>query len=184
MRFLQIHLMLGIAIRRESNLGVSEVNDGVNVMDFFTTHVFPELQDSNHANRPMVKATALKFVCTFRLQFTRGQTIALMPLLIAHLGSPSVVVHTYAAYAIERILMTKEVDASAVKRSKIMVTDLQPFLESLFTGLFGIVDNTEWNENDYVMKCVMRSLATAGEDVIPITGIVFDKLAAALGRVC
>jgi exportin-2 (importin alpha re-exporter) len=176
--------MLGISIRRESSLGVSEVNDGVNVMDFFTTHIFPELQDSNHANRPMVKATALKFVCTFRNQFSREQIVALLPLVIAHLGSPSVVVHTFAAFAIERILVTKETDANGAKRGKITIEELNPFLESLFTGLFAIVDNTEWNENDHVMKCIMRSLATAGEHVIPITNIVFNKLASALERVC
>jgi exportin-2 (importin alpha re-exporter) len=176
--------MLGIAIRRESNVGVSELNPNVNIMDFFTTHVFPELQDTNHANRPMVKATALKFVCKFRNQFTREQHVALMPLLIAHLASPSVVVHTYAAYAIERILITKETDSSGKTRSKISRTELQPFLQTLFTGLFQIVDNTEWNENEYVMKCIMRSLASVESDIIPVTNIVFEKLSTALARVC
>lgn len=76
-----IHLMLGIAIRLESYQGVSELNANVNVMDFFTSQVFPELQDSNHASRPMVKSTALKFVCTFRKQFSKEQLLALMPLL-------------------------------------------------------------------------------------------------------
>jgi exportin-2 (importin alpha re-exporter) len=175
--------MFGISIRRESNQGVSETNPAVNVMDFFTTHIFPELQDFNHNNRPMVKATALKFVCTFRNQFSRQQLVALMPLLIKHLSSPNIVVHTFAAYAIERILFTKEIEAG-VTRHKISGVELQPFLEALFTGLFNIVDNTEWDENEHVMKCVMRSLATAGADVIPITGIVFGKLATALERVC
>jgi exportin-2 (importin alpha re-exporter) len=176
--------MFGISIHRESSQGVSETNPAVSVMDFFTTHIFPELQDVNHNNRPMVKATALKFVCTFRNQFTREQLVALVPLLIKHLSSPIVVVHTFAAYAIERILFTKETEANGAKRHKISGVELQPFLEPLFTGLFNIVDNTDWNENEHVMKCVMRSLATAGADVIPITGIVFSKLATALERVC
>ena len=176
--------MLGISIRRESSQGVSEINDGVNVMEFFNSHIFPELQDQNHGLRPIVKATALKFVCTFRNQFTRVQLVALMPLLIAHLSSPSVVVHTFAAYAIERILVTKETDATGAMRNKFSRVELQPFLETLFTGLFGIVANTDWNENDHVMKCVMRSLASAGDDIIPVTQVVFEKLAVALGNVC
>ncbi|CAJ1942948.1 unnamed protein product [Cylindrotheca closterium] len=180
-----IHLMLGIAIRLESHQGVSELNDNVNMLEFFSTQVFSELQDTNHSNRPMVKATGLKFVCTFRKQFTREQLIGLLPLLIAHLGSPSIVVHTLAGYAIERIMMTSEVDATTQqKRYKISRVELQPLLESLFTGLFGIIDNAEWNENEHVMKCTMRALSRAGEDVVPITDIVFNKLAAALGRVC
>jgi exportin-2 (importin alpha re-exporter) len=177
--------MLGIAIRLESHQGVSEMNDNVNMLEFFSTQVFPELQDTNHSNRPMVKATALKFICTFRKQFTREQLISLLPLLISHLGSPSIVVHTLAAYGIERILMTREGDhATGNKRYKISHVELQPLLESLFTGLFQIVENTELNENEHVMKCTMRALSRAGEDVIPITGIVFNKLAAALERVC
>mmetsp|Transcript_36288 Transcript_36288/g.87897 ORF Transcript_36288/g.87897 Transcript_36288/m.87897 type:complete len:977 (+) Transcript_36288:29-2959(+) len=180
-----IHLMLGTAIRLESHQGVSELNENVNMLEFFSTQVFSELQDTNHSNRPMVKATALKFVCTFRKQFTREQLISLLPLLIAHLGSPSIVVHTLAGYGIERILMTSEVDPTTQqKRYKISRVELQPLLESLFTGLFGIIDNTEWNENEHVMKCTMRALSRAGEDVVPITGIVFNKLAAALERVC
>jgi exportin-2 (importin alpha re-exporter) len=176
--------MLGIAIRLESHQGVSELNDNVNLMEFFSSQVFPELQDSNHANRPMVKATALKFVCTFRKQFTKEQLVALLPLLISHLNSPNVVVHTLAAYAIERILMTLEEGVGGAKRYKIARVDLQPYLETLFTGLFAIVDNVEMNENEHVMKCTMRALARAGEDVVPITGIVFNKLASALERVC
>lgn len=176
--------MLGIAIRLESHQGVSELNENVNMLEFFSTQVFPELQDANHSNRPMVKATALKFVCTFRKQFTREQLISLLPLLITHLGSSSVVVHTLAGYSIERILMTSEQDQATGKRYKISRVELNPLLESLFTALFQILDSTELNENEHVMKCTMRVLSRAGEDVIPITGIVFNKLAAYLERVC
>jgi exportin-2 (importin alpha re-exporter) len=174
--------MMGIAIRRGSTQGVSEINEAVNVMDFFQTQILPELQDSNHASRPVVKATSIKFVSVFRNQFTRENLVQLMPLLIQHLGSPIVVVHTFAAYAIERILLAKEV-VGATKQPKISSADFMPFLEPLFTGLFAIIDNQEWNENDYVMKCVMRALSKAGEDVVPVTQIVITKLTAALGRV-
>ena len=50
-------------------------------------------------------------------------------------------------------LVAKDV---TTKQPKFGRADLQPFLQSLFTALFGIVDNVEWNENDYVMKCVMN----------------------------
>ena len=177
--------MLGIAIRRESSMGVSEVTPGVDVKQFFNDQIFPELQDANHSNRPMVKATALKYVSTFRNQFTREELVALLPLLISHLSSPSVVVHTYAAYAIERILVTKEADASGTHRiNKVTRTELKPFVENLFSGLFQIVGNTTHNENEYAMKCIMRSLATIGEEVVPVTAIVFEHLSAVLERVC
>ena len=81
---------------------------------------------------------------------------------IAHLASPVVVVHTFAAYAIERILFTKEEVTGGASVPKIRSADLTAFVEPLFTGLFAIVDNEEHNENDYVMKCVMRALYGLG----------------------
>jgi len=180
-----IHLMMGISIKTESSfIGVTQINEGVNVMDFFMTQILPELQDTNHSSRPVVKATSIKFVSVFRNQFSRENLLQLMPMLIAHLASPVVVVHTFAAYAIERVLVTKQEAApGGAKVAKFGRAELKAFVEPMFTGLFAIVDNTKWDENDYVMKCVMRSLATAGEDVIPVTQSVISKLTEALGRV-
>jgi len=178
--------MMGIAIKKESSRGVSEVNASVNILDFFQSQILPELQDPNHGARPVVKATSIKFVASFRNQFTREDLVQIMPLLIQHLASPVVVVHTFAAYAIERILFTKEVATGTgmtMKRPKITAVELKPFLQPLFNGLFAIIDNTRWNENDYVMKCVMRSLSSAGEDVLPVVQIVITKLTEALGRI-
>ena len=174
-----IYLIFGIAIKAESAIGgVSEVNPNVNVLQFFSKNIYPELEDTNHATRPMLKATALKFVGTFRNQFTKDQLIALMPLLIHHLASPSVVVHSYAAYGIEKIMTTKQ-DG----RPKFGGSELKPFLNTIFTALFIIIDNPNLNENEYAMKCVMRSLAVAGDDVMPVTQIVLERMTAALGRV-
>lgn len=177
-----IHLMLGISIRTESNQGVSGVNDKVDIMTFFTSNILTELQDTDHSVRPMVKATAIKFASTFRNQFTKEHIAALMPLLISHLSSDSVVVHTYSAAAIEKFLVCKMDDGTGSGRKKVKFggEDLRPFLEPLFTGLFAIVENAEWNENEYVMKCFMRSLSSAREDIVPITQIILEKLTAAL----
>lgn len=172
--------MFGISIKAESvQNGVSQVNDEGKLMAFFSEHVFPELQDSNHAARPMLKSTAVKFVSTFRNQFSKEQLVALMPLLITHLQSPVVVVHTYSAFTIEKILTTKMVN----NQTKFGVTELRPFLQTIFTALFGIIDDTKNNENEYAMKCVMRALSVADEDIIQATQAVLDKLTASLERV-
>lgn len=179
-----IHLMLGISIRAESaQFGVSQVNEGVNVMDFFSTHILTELQETDMNVRPMVKATSIKFVSTFRNQFSKEQFGALMPLLIAHLGSTHVVLHTYAAAAIEKMLTSKVDGPNNTKLPKISGADLKPFLGSLFTGMFSIVDNTQLNENQYVMKCIMRALNVAQDDLLDVVQIVLEKLTTALARV-
>lgn len=179
-----VHLMMSIAIRTESNLyGVSELNSGVNLLDFFQSQIIPELQDKNHSSRPVVKATSLKFVSVFRNQFTKDQLLLLIPMITQHLESPVVVVHTFAAYTIERILMTTENPQDRTKGFVVRSGDIQAYLDPIFTALFAIVDNQQLDVNDYVMKCVMRVLSTAGESVTSVTKIVIEKLTGVLIRI-
>lgn len=178
-----IHLMLAIAIRKESRMaGVSETNDKVNVMEFFATHILPELQDTSPTLRPMVKAASIKFVATFRNQFEPENLSVLIPLLVQHLNSPSVVVHTYSAITVEKIASAKVKTPDCKLVVKFDRAVLAPFFEPLFTGLFAIVDNPAWADNEYVMKSIMRLLSFAGEDIIPVTPIVLQKLTATLER--
>lgn len=179
-----INLIIGIAVKAESSFqGVSAVNDKVNVMEFFMQHVVPELQETNQSLRPLVKASSIGFVTTFRNQFAKEHLNALIPLLISHLSYASVVIHSYASIAIEKILCAKTEGAGGEKIPKFARGDITPFLEPLFTGLFTIIENVERNENEYAMKCVMRSLNVAKEDIIPVTQIVIERLTSALGRV-
>ena len=157
------------------------VNEKLDVLDFFVKNILPELQqNTGHA---MLNATVIKFVSTFRNQFNTGHLAELMPILISHLSSSSVVVHTYAAATIEKIFTTKKQLDVVTKELKFGRENVQPFLQPLFTGLFAIVDNESLPENEYVMKAVMRSLSVAQEDLVDVTQIVLDKLTASLGRV-
>jgi exportin-2 (importin alpha re-exporter) len=70
--------------------------------------VLPELQAQDINERAMLKADALKFVTTFRSQLSPAAAGALFPAFIRLLGSESVVVHSYAATAIERFLALKD----------------------------------------------------------------------------
>lgn len=173
---------MSIAIRREGLSGVAEITPNVDLIGWFNSQILPELQDSNHQHRPVVKAAAIKFVSTFRKQFSRQESTQLLPMMIAHLGSPIVVVHTFAAHTIERLLVTKD-ESVTPNIPKIGEAELQPFLDPLFQGLFSIIDKANLDENAYVMKCVMRSLATARRQIVPVTEIVITKLTAALERV-
>lgn len=157
------------------------MNEKVNVMDFFMTNIVTELQQQN-SDHAMLTAAAIKYASTFRNQFSTQNLGALMPLLISHLSSSNVVVHTYAAAAIEKVLITKKA-IEGTKELKFGREQVKPILESLFTGLFSIVDNENLSENEYVMKAVMRSLSVAKEDLVAVTQIVLEKLTASLGRV-
>jgi len=175
-----INLVLAVSVRASSSaMGVSELNDKIDVMTFFSNQIVPELMDQNHSSRPMVKAGAIKFVTTFRNQFSKEHIAQLMPALIHHLSSDSVVVHTYSASCMEKIMTVKE--------NKVLKFDkatMQPFLEKMFTGFFAVIDSEEFGENEYVMKATMRALSVVKEDVVAITELVLNKLTGALGRVC
>lgn len=102
-----INLMLGISIQVESvQFGVHEVNEGVNVIDLFSQYILMEQQEADMNVRPMVMATSIKFVSIFRYQFSKEHLKALMSLLIAHLGLSHIVVNTYSAVSMEKILTT------------------------------------------------------------------------------
>lgn len=75
---------------------------------YLVMQVLPELQDPKVNERPILKADALKFVTTFRSQLPAATLVALLSPCIALLGSEHVVVHSYAATAIERFLALRE----------------------------------------------------------------------------
>ena len=177
-----ILLVLAVSVRRESAMGgVSEINDQLDVMEFFTSQILPELNEPNMSARPMLKADAVKFVSTFRNQFTVEHFRHLFPLLINHLRSPNIVVHTYAAAAIEKILTVKDKQTRQLTFGK---TELRPSLEGMFGGFFAIIENTELSENEYVMKATMRALAVIKEEAVAVTEMIIGKLTGILGRVC
>lgn len=179
-----ITLMLAIIVRAESHLrGVSELNEKVNLMDFMTQHVLPELDDSKPNAHVVVKADCIKFVSTFRSQFLVEHLRALMPMLIKHLTSNSMVVQTYAAACIEKLLTVKD-SVGGKKVPRLNRVELQPFLQPLFTNLFSVLDRADTAENEYVMKAIMRILSVVQDEITPVVPIVLDKLTNALARVC
>lgn len=75
---------------------------------FLTAHIIPELSAESVNARPVVKAAVIKFITTFRAQFTAEQLTALVPMLSVFVASTGFVVHTYAATALERLLSVKD----------------------------------------------------------------------------
>ncbi|CAM9270853.1 unnamed protein product [Discosporangium mesarthrocarpum] len=178
-----IQLMLALAVRAQSHVrGVSMTNEYMDILEAFTSHILPEIQNPDVNARPIVRADCLKFVYTFRNQFPVEHLSALMPLLIAHLGSEHTVVKTYAVMAVERFLVVKDRKAGQRPVNRFGKDQLTPFLEPLFTAIFKAMDEEE--ENAYMMKAVMRALYTAQEAVLPVTQIVLTKLVGYLQKVC
>ena len=58
----------------------------------------------------------------------------------------------------------------------VLASDLAPFAEPLLQGLFGAFELQASSENEYVMKCVMRSFSTLQENVIPYLATLLPVL--------
>ena len=104
-----------------------------------------------------------------------------MPVVVSLLSAESNVVHSYAAHAIERILLVRE-DDRATRRYR--TEDVMPLAEGMLRGLFGAFRRPESQENEYVMKCVMRVLNTLGRQGAPVLSVCLAEISKMLVAAC
>ena len=121
------------------------------MVEFFTTNILGDLQSEVNQGVPILKVDAIKYLYTFRNQLTKEQLLTVFPLLVTHLQSRDYVVHTYAAIAIERILVLRQ-----GKQPLFTPEDIKPFAEPVLTQLFALIEAGQTpeklSENDYLMK--------------------------------
>jgi exportin-2 (importin alpha re-exporter) len=198
-------LVMALTVRsgRPGERGATQTNPLVPVDEFFAAQVLPELTDPDPEARPLLKADALKFATTFRARLPKAQALALLPHLTRLLRSSHVVVHSYAATAVERLLTMREpvvaggaggaaggaapsgLAAALPTRPRFTPDDLaphaQPLLEALFAAFKASPDSAE---NEYVMRAVVRVLALLGPGVAPVAPAALRALVGMLMDVC
>ncbi|RCI08608.1 hypothetical protein L249_4861 [Ophiocordyceps polyrhachis-furcata BCC 54312] len=136
--------------------GVKTVNPLLDVVSFFEQHIAADLMGDQVA--PISKVDAIKYLYTFRSQLSKEQwKLALGP-LIQNLNSPNYVVYTYAATAVERVLYLAD-DAGNQVFTR---ADIEPFAKDLLSHLFKLIEQDtsppKLQENEFLMRCVMRIL--------------------------
>ncbi|KAG6026777.1 hypothetical protein E4U19_002414 [Claviceps sp. Clav32 group G5] len=154
-----VYLFLSIAAKGAVTQvqGVKTVNPLVDVVEFFEQHVAQDLMGSDGV-APISKVNAIKYLYTFRSQLSKDQwTIAIKP-LIQNLNSPTYVVYTYAAIAVERVLfLADDTGTPMFPRA-----DIEPFAKDLLDHLFKLIEResnaAKLQENEFLMRCVMRIL--------------------------
>lgn len=165
-----IWLMTGVAARGATKHGVSQssTNNLVDVVDFFSNHVYADLEASEASGtvHPLLKVDAIRYLHTFRNQLTKEQLLSVLPLLVQHLQSDNVGIHTYAAVAIERILIIR---GGPGNKPLFTPQDVSPFAEQMLLALFGKIEAggtpEKVAENEFLMKCVMRVLTATREQL-------------------
>ncbi|NXT29108.1 XPO2 protein, partial [Syrrhaptes paradoxus] len=121
---------------------------------------------------PVLKADGIKYIMIFRNHVPKEQLLVSIPLLINHLQAESIVVHTYAAHALERLFTMRGTNNTTL----ITAAEMAPFVEVLLTNLFKALTLPGSSENEYIMKAIMRSFSLLQESIIPYIPSVITQL--------
>ncbi|KAJ7951318.1 exportin-2-like [Quillaja saponaria] len=172
-----IYLVVSLATKKAGAGSVS--TDLVDVQSFFESVIVPELQSADVNRFPMLKAGALKFFTMFRSQISKPVVLRFFPDLVRFLAAESNVVHSYAASCIEKLFLVKDEGGRARYTSE----DIRPIFPNLMNNLFSALKFAESEENQYVMKCIMRVLGVA--DISgDVARVCIEGLTYVLGEVC
>ncbi|PKS05337.1 hypothetical protein jhhlp_008711 [Lomentospora prolificans] len=153
-----IYLFISIAAKGAvtAGQGVKTINSLVNVVEFFQQHIASDLMSDNA--EPIAKVDAIKYLHTFRSQLSKDQWRDAFPHLIKNIGSSNYVIYTYAAIAVERLLfLTDDNGVQMFTRA-----DVEGFANELLERLFVLIEReptpAKLQENEFLMRCVMRIL--------------------------
>ncbi|KAI0684913.1 Cse1-domain-containing protein [Cytidiella melzeri] len=176
-----VYLLTAVATRGStSQQGVTSTNVLVDVVGFFSEHIFQDLQAPAGSVHPLLQVDAIKYLYTFRTQLTKPQLLSVLPLLVTHLGSDNYVCYTYAAISIERILLIKQGNQLLFSQA-----DVHEFARPLVDALLKKVEQAgtpeKVAENDYLMKCVMRVIITARSSLTEGYEAILARLVNILG---
>ncbi|KAJ7281661.1 CAS/CSE protein [Mycena rebaudengoi] len=176
-----VYLMMAVATRGSTaQQGVTSTNALVDVVQFFSNHVFADLEAQEGTVHPILQVDAIRFLLSFRNQLTKPQLLSVLPLLVGHLASRNYVTYTYAAITIDRILSIRRDGANLFAQADIH--DLAP---SLLAALLAKIESAgtaaKVAENDYLMKCVMRVIFTARQTLTPAYEQTLGRLVGILG---
>uniref|UniRef100_A0A8C3LEM7 Exportin-2 n=1 Tax=Chrysolophus pictus TaxID=9089 RepID=A0A8C3LEM7_CHRPC len=168
-----IYLVTSLASKAQTQKhGITQANELVNLTEFFVNHIQPDLKSASVNEFPVLKADGIKYIMIFRNQVPKEQLLLSIPLLINHLQAESIVVHTYAAHALERLFTMRGTNNTTL----ITAAEMAPFVEVLLTNLFKALTLPGSSENEYIMKAIMRSFSLLQESIIPYIPSVITQL--------
>ncbi|KYK67458.1 importin-beta N-terminal domain-containing protein [Toxoplasma gondii TgCatPRC2] len=162
-------LVMAIGIRGTTRFrGVQTVNARVDVENFFKASLLEELKKPDVNKHVIVRVAAIKVIAAFRNKFDVQLLHGVLPLLVAHLGSSQVIVHTYAANALERLLNTKQNGKFKIDKGL-----AAPFLKQATEILLRLLETTRSRastdglfENEFIMSCLLRIFIFLREDAM------------------
>ena len=169
--------------------GVKTTNRNVNVLEFFQNNIASDLL-ATESSHPILQVDAIKYLYIFRSQINRDQWQSAFPLLVKHLASSNYVVYTYAAIAVERILALTD-DNRLPLLGK---AEVSPLAKDLLSHLFMLIEKgkgqdpkvqaAKIQENEFLMRCIMRVLIVTADGVVPLVESISQHLNRILQTLC
>jgi exportin-2 (importin alpha re-exporter) len=171
-----VHLFTAIAAKGAATAakGVVSINHNVSVIEFFETHVAEDLV--NNDAHPLLKVDAIKYLYLYRSILSAPQWQAAFPLLVQHLNNDNYVVYTYAAIAVDRALYLTDYQRQPIIPRDSVVPLSKDLLQHLFKLITRDTKPEKVQENEFLIKCVMRVLIVLREDLVAISDLVLANL--------
>ncbi|XP_074596688.1 chromosome segregation 1 [Brevipalpus obovatus] len=177
-----IYLVTALSVKGSTfRTGTTHTSKLVNIVEFYKNFVHRDLEGTDVNVLPVLRADALKYLMVFRNQLPLEEiVIPSFPLIIAHLNAQNPVIHSYAAHALERMMMMRE---EAQNVAKIKVSHIQNLIQPLLAGLFNVFSLPGSSENEYAMKAIMRTLSLLQDHVVPYFPEILPKLTCKLQEI-
>ncbi|KAH9023317.1 Cse1-domain-containing protein [Lactarius hengduanensis] len=181
-----VYLFEAVATRSGTlSQGVTATNPNVNIVQWFGDNIFGDIQAAASGRvHPALQVDAIRYLYTFRYQLTKEQLVSVLPLLLNRLESQEVVVYTYAAVALDRILAMRLGGSTTLMFSS---ADVQPFASQLLNVLLAKIEiqpsPERIAENDFLMRCVARVIITAKQALVGESVDVLRRLVSILRNI-
>ena len=154
--------------------GVTTTNEHVDIGDFFSKNLASDLQSSDA--QALLKVDAIKYLYVFRSIITKEQWQQIMSMLVNQLGNANYCVYTYAAVAVERALALSDSTGQPV----IAPANVAPLAKDVLEHLFSLIERDpapeKVQENEFLMRCIMRVLIVLKEDISSVGELVLRHL--------
>ncbi|CAF3797152.1 unnamed protein product [Rotaria socialis] len=178
-----IFLVLALASKGETQkFGITKTSSLINIQAIYSSSILPELQNKDIDSLPLIKADCLKFLIDVRNQIGRDALLISIPECVRFLSSNNMVLQTYAAHAIERLLLVRS--SADQKFTLITKDDLIPYAQAMYDNFFRILTSDKSYENEYVMRAVMRLSSSLSDGVLLYLNQLMEKLVMILRRSC
>lgn len=155
-----------------SQSGATSLREGSNIEEFLSKYILTDLQLLHQAH-PVLLTDAIKF-CLYLRNFLRQELLhEIFSYMASILGLKHEALCSYSAIFVEKYLASKSMSVPPQQ--------LLPFCETIVVKVLALLksDQTQAvviNENEFLLKCILRIIVSLKESILPLSSILFNDL--------